>query len=408
MTELSEDQIGTIFLRWYKGEKVDSLFKELGIQKTAGKAFSKHFPPISCEIFCPYCSEELYAFRSDSTHYKKSQSAYDITTAHCLNCGHDTKKANCRCEGCELEKLKEKLTQAEKEAERLKQRAIQLERLYDTIVPIDFEKSDLIELIYLYALCYQSTCEDVTLISPPSTAESPLSPIDHWDRDIIQTLLNYIAPFCDDERLLQIDENGSASWSGQQVFYRIKIKAVDETDFLQTLLDHIKNRLQKLSLEDEFRLITLFEKLMISECIAYLDYMRNDFDLPHEVGPKTVALFKTLIQNWRIDQIYSIIWGRCKDALAYKVQNGLPKQHASNLVIGMISKYVDKAAEGRWEVKSYYRDSKKAKNKQSAISYVLFNKILGLGGLGIEYNFQDVLAKLKQFNLSDPEEKEIL
>lgn len=400
MTELSQDQIDAIFLRWYKGEKVDSLFKGLSIPRIQGCSFAKHFPPFPCGISCPYCSEDLYAFRSDSAYYKKSQNIYDISTAHCLNCGHDTKKSTCKCEGCGSKREEEVLLRAEKEAERLSQREVHLERLYDNIVQIDFEKGDLIELIYLYTLCHQSTCEAITLISPPSIAGSLLTPSDKWDHDIIQALLNYIAPLCDDEDLLKIAADGTASWSTQKVFYRIKVNSVDETDFLEALFIHIKNRMRSLSLDKKFELISLFERLMIAECIAYLEDMRSDFGLPHKAGPKTIALFKKLIQSWRIDQIYTIIWGRCKDALAYKVQNGLPPQHASNLVVGMIDKYVDKASQNNWEIKSYYRDST---NKQSAISYVLFNKILELGGVGLEYNFQDVLTKLKQSDQSQLE-----
>ena len=113
---------------------------------------------------------------------------YDVSTAHCLACGHDTKKMACKCEGCEFRRQKEEMIRIEKEAERLKQRALYLERLYNCISPINFEKADLIELIYLYTLCHQSSCEDITLISPPSTAESPLTPADDWDKNVIQEI----------------------------------------------------------------------------------------------------------------------------------------------------------------------------------------------------------------------------
>jgi hypothetical protein len=70
------------------------------------------------------------------------------------------------------------------------------------------------------------------------------------------------------------------------------------------------------------------------------------------------------------------------------------------LVIGKIRTYVDKAIQKNWEIKFYYRSSKNKKHKQSSISYVLFNKLLDLGGYGIEYNFQDVLTRLKSFEHS--------
>jgi hypothetical protein len=391
---LMKEQVDEMFFRWYKGEKVDSLLKEFHIDRIPNCSFAKHFPPIFCEMSCPYCFEDLYAFRSDSNYYKKSQVLYDISTAHCINCGHDTRKANCSCEGCISKRKENETALAEQEAERLHQRSLHLERLYNNIVPVNFEEMELIELIYLYAMGHQSTCEDITLISPFSTSEAPFTPSEDWDRECIQSLLKYIAPLCDDEKLLKIDENGSASWNGHKVFYKIKIKGIDETDYLESLLNYIKNKLKVSSISENFDFISLFERIMVYECIDYLAYMRGTLGLPHEVGTKTSALFKKLLQNWRIDQVYTIIWSRCKDALTYKVQNGLPKQHASNLIISLIDKYVDKVIQNNWEIKSYYRDSTK---KQSAMSYVLFNKILELGGTGVEYNFQDVLTKLREF-----------
>src|ERR1700733_5006415 len=100
MTTLTQSQIDSIFIRWYEGETTDSLFKQLRINKNHGLSFARHFPPISCGLSCPYCSKELYAFRSTSVNYKKSKSLYDESTAHCLHCGHDAKKATCKCEGC--------------------------------------------------------------------------------------------------------------------------------------------------------------------------------------------------------------------------------------------------------------------------------------------------------------------
>lgn len=399
---LTQKEIDEVFSRWYQGEKVNVLLEELNIEKIPNLAFPKYFPSLPCNINCPNCSENLFAFRSNSVCFKKTNKLIDISTAHCLNCKH-VESINCSCERCSLIRKEERRIHSEKEAEKLKERAIHLERLYDQIVPIDFEKDGLTDLIYFYALCYQSTCEDVTLISPPSTAESPMTPSQEWDTEIIQSLLKYIAPFCDDEKLMQISKDESCRWSGQEVFYRIKLGGISEFEFLETLFREIQNKIKKLSTGGNLELISLYEKLMITECIAYLELMRAEFKFPHEVGAKTIVLFKALIKNWRIDQIYTIIWGQCRNALAYKEQYKLTRKHASNLIIGRIGKYVDKATQNNWEINGYYRDSRNHKNKQSTISYVLFNKVLDLGGSGIEYNFQDVMTKLGILSLSkDP------
>ncbi len=44
-----------------------------------------------------------------------------------------------------------------------------------------------------------------------------------------------------------------------------------------------------------------------------------------------------------------------------------------------------------WAIGSYYRDSS---TRQSALSRVIFNKILELDGHGVEYNLQDVITKI--------------
>lgn len=396
--EFTYEQIEAIFTRWYAGEKVVALIKTFKIDKEAGLGFAKHFPPLLCDDTCPHCLENLYAYRADPAYFKRHKTRYDFSTAHCLNCGHVCQKSNCKCLGCEKERHEKAKLAAEAEENRLVLRTAHLDSLYDNIIPANFDEMELSELIYLYALCYQSSCEDLSLISPLSTSENPFSPSEDWDRECIQSLLKYIAPLCDDENLLKIDENGSASWNGHKVFYRIKIASIDEVDYLESLLIYIKNKMKENSICENFELVSLYEKLMIYECIDYLKYMRSTIDFPHEAGVKTTALFKKLIQNWRIDQIYNILWGRCKDALAFKVQNGLPKPKASNLIISLVDKHVDRVIQNNWEIKSYYRDSS---NKQSTLSYVLFNKILEMGGAGVEYNFQDVLTKLKGLSKSE-------
>ncbi len=333
--EFNEQQITEIFYRWYNGEKVSSLFEELAIEKVPNCSFAKHFPPIAIETLCRNCGENLFAFRSNPPNFKKTNALYDISTAHCLNCEH-VESQTCRCTGC-IEILKERnRLVAERKQERLQKRSIQLDNLYNKIVPIDLANTEIEKLIYLYSLCLQSTCEDVCLISPLSTSEAPFTPSTEWDRECIMSLLNYISPLCEDEKLLQFDENGNATWDGHKVFYRIKTGETSHLDYTEGLLRAIKDRLQQANIEETSRFISFCERLMISECIDYLRFQRESYDLPHDVGTKTTALFKKLIQNWRIDQIYSVIWRQCKEAIAYKVKNGLPKHHATNLIIGSI------------------------------------------------------------------------
>ncbi len=387
----SKDETDKLFHCWYNGEKVNDLLQKNRIEKLPNTSFVKHFPAIYCGLSCPYCYEDMFAFRSDPSHYKKTQMLYDTSTAHCLNCGHDLKKSNCRCEGCLLQKQEEAEALAKLQAERLQQRELKLQKYYEERQPINFDEMSMTGLIYLYALCYQSTCEDVSLISPLMNSESPFTPSVDWDVECLEPLLKYIFPFCKDDNILFFNDAGNIQWYGTKVFYKIKIENVDKSDFLESLLEYLKKKIRNSSVSDRYELHLLFEKLMISECIIFLKNERISYGLPHEAGEKTIALFKKLIQNWRLDQIYNIIWSRCKDAVALQVQNSLPKYRASNTIIGSIDRYVERAILNKWEIKSSYRD---ASNVQSILNYVMFNKILQFDGFGVEYNFEDVSTRI--------------
>jgi|GEM_PF-3160139 len=399
--EFDEQQITEIFYSWYNGEKVSSLLEELEVEKIPNCSLAKHFPPIALETPCRNCGENLYAFRSNPPHFKKTNALYDISTAHCLNCEH-VESETCQCTGCiEILKERNKLI-AQHEQERLQKRGIQLENLFNEITPIDSDNIEIEKLIYLYSLCLQSTCEDVCLISPLSASEAPFTPSTEWQRECIMSLLDYIAPLCEDEELLQFNNNGHATWEGDQVSYRIKTGDTNHLDYLEGLLKAIKDRLKRANIEEMSRFIALCERLMICECIDYLRFQRESYHLPHEVGAKTTALFKKLIYNLRTDQIYSVIWRSCREATAYKVKNGLPKHHASNLIISSIDSYVDKATQKNWEIRSYYRDSSK---RQSTLSRVIFNKILELDGHGVEHTLQDVITKINSLNKIEKSEE---
>lgn len=385
--ELKNEIIEKIFELWYSGKKVKELCNQFNITYQPNLSFVKHFPPIKGVGSCQYCKNDLFAFRSDPSYFKKHGLKHNPESAHCQACGH--KSGYCKCEGClELQQMAKKL-QEENEAKKLEKRAKDLEQLYQSKKDIDLFELSFLQLIHLYVLCYQSTVEDVALISPPSASENPLTPDPAWSKEIIGSLRDYICPFSESEKLLSFKEDGSIEWYGQEVFYRIKIQE-NPLHFQEYLLEQIRFELPYNC--EEFK--SLCERLLLTECLNYIQFQREEFNLPHQVGDKTTAFFKKALTKWRVDQIYSIIWKACKDALAYKETHGLPKQHASNAIIGLMDKYLDKVEVKGWEIKSYYRNNS---IPQSTMNYVLLNKILSLSGHGIEYSLMDIAAKMQSF-----------
>lgn len=101
--DLKDKEIDIIFSRYYANESCSQLLREFYIKKITGSTFVEHFPPIYCDLLCNMCRMYLYAFRSNRSHYKKTKLLYNLSSAHCLSCGHQ-ENLSCECLECTFRK----------------------------------------------------------------------------------------------------------------------------------------------------------------------------------------------------------------------------------------------------------------------------------------------------------------
>ncbi len=125
--------------------------------------------------------------------------------------------------------------------------------------------------------------------------------------------------------------------------------------------------------------ISLWKKLALQECLAYLAIVLSEHNLDLNPGEKTQLVFNNVLEEYSVGQTYNMIWRAGKDAAAFYMRGGVSKSHAANTVIGSIQKYADRAKAEGWDIKAYRRDWR---CPESVVSQVLFNTVLKIGENG--------------------------
>ncbi len=119
----------------------------------------------------------------------------------------------------------------------------------------------------------------------------------------------------------------------------------------------------------------LWRRVALHECLAYLEVCMDDHQLPLRIGDKTRLAIAETLARFSIGQTYNFIWRAAKDAAAYYMRSGVPKQQAANSVVGAIQRGTERAIASNWDVKAFGRDRRAP---ESTISAVVFRSALRL------------------------------
>ena len=106
---------------------------------------------------------------------------------------------------------------------------------------------------------------------------------------------------------------------------------------------------------------------------------KTGFDF--QPGEKTRQLFKQLLRDFSVAQIYGIIYRSVANASKYYMQQGVTKKRAANSVIGRCRRYAEKAIFKDWELTQFVR---RKDLPQSELSAFYFNRVLRIGEKGFQ------------------------
>lgn len=122
-------------------------------------------------------------------------------------------------------------------------------------------------------------------------------------------------------------------------------------------------------------LFNIWIEIAIEECKENLTYNMDAVGFNYTIGEKTEMLFKDLLNNFSLGQIFYMNYKGANDSLRFHTEKDVTRQHASNTVVGNIRRYAERVIANGWDVTSYNRPYE---TPQTAISEIFFNRYLKL------------------------------
>lgn len=369
---LTEKEIEELMERYYDNENVKELISYYRIDVNPSRLYTLFPEIILYDKKCPNCSNFLVQKRRSKSSYSSKE---DI---HCSECEHDLNK-KCFCEYC-IEKRKNK------EEERLKEIKFKNEmkkKIMHEIFNLENRSSVIIEdlefkdKVYIGALLRTTLSEDMKKIKSIEKSEFKLSPNNDYSFRIIKYLINKnIIVACPESNLnyFILNDDGSIKYSTNKVDYNLNINidgTYKESIFTLINAENFKYR--------DSEALELWKEIALEEVLEILNYemVRTKFNF--NPGEKTILVFKDLLENFSVGQVYGIIWRQVANASKWYQQGGANKKHAANSVITNCQSFGERALNEGWDLTNYYRPKE---CKQSMLSKFYFDRVLGIGDLG--------------------------
>ena len=374
-------QIESLMNKYYNGIKASDIIKEYNIDTTSSKLYTL-FPPIICEdIICPVCNEPMYKERDSKSSY-----SWNKKKPFCAICGH-TDEIICKCNYCIAEREKVRKLNEERMVRILQEKREKIKKVYDlNIVPVNYSELNFREKVFLGALLRTSLSEDMEVILPLNDAERELAPTIGYIKEILSYLIGRGVVSVDSNSSIDafLDSNEEKDIEFPNVYYitmvKYRINIVGDED-IKNILSKIINP-KSFSDADKEDALNIWKEIALEECIEYFEYLeyqmksvRFDFN----IGEKTIAIFKDLLENFSVSQIYGIIYKSVANATKYYQESSVSKKQAANSVIGGCQRYAERAMINNWELAKYSRIKELP---QSMISEFFFDRVIGVGSLG--------------------------
>ena len=371
-------QIESLMNKYYNGVKASDIIKEYNIDTTSSKLYTL-FPPIICEdIICPVCNEPMYKERDSKSSY-----SWNKKKPFCAICGH-TDEIICKCNYCIAEREKVRKLNEERKVRILQEKREKIKKVYDlNIVPVNYSDLNFREKVFLGALLRTSLSEDMEVILPLNDAERELAPTIGYIKEILSYLIGRGVISVDSNSRIDafLDSNEEKDFEFPNVYYitmvKYRINIVGDED-IKNILSKIINP-KSFSDADKEDALNIWKEIALEECIEYFEYQMKSVRFDFNIGEKTIAIFKDLLENFSVSQIYGIIYKSVANATKYYQESSVSKKQAANSVIGGCQRYAERAMINNWELAKYSRIKELP---QSMISEFFFDRVIGVGSLG--------------------------
>lgn len=371
-------QIESLMNKYYNGVKASDIIKEYNIDTTSSKLYTL-FPPIICEdIICPVCNEPMYKERDSKSSY-----SWNKKKPFCAICGH-TDEIICKCNYCIAEREKVRKLNEERKVRILQEKREKIKKVYDlNIVPVNYSELNFREKVFLGALLRTSLSEDMEVILPLNDAERELAPTIGYIKEILSYLIGRGVISVDSNSSIDafLDSNEEKDIEFPNVYYitmvKYRINIVGDED-IKNILSKIINP-KSFSDADKEDALNIWKEIALEECIEYFEYQMKSVRFDFNIGEKTIAIFKDLLENFSVSQIYGIIYKSVANATKYYQESSVSKKQAANSVIGGYQRYAERAMINNWELTKYSRIKELP---QSMISEFFFDRVIGVGSLG--------------------------
>lgn len=371
-------QIESLMNKYYNGVKASDIIKEYNIDTTSSKLYTL-FPPIICEdIICPVCNEPIYKERDSKSSY-----SWNKKKPFCAICGH-TDEIICKCNYCIAEREKVRKLNEERKVRILQEKREKIKKVYDlNIVPVNYSDLNFREKVFLGALLRTSLSEDMEVILPLNDAERELAPTIGYIKEILSYLIGRGVISVDSNSSIDafLDSNEEKDIEFPNVYYitmvKYRINIVGDED-IKNILSKIINP-KSFSDADKEDALNIWKEIALEECIEYFEYQMKSVRFDFNIGEKTIAIFKDLLENFSVSQIYGIIYKSVANATKYYQESSVSKKQAANSVIGGCQRYAERAMINNWELAKYSRIKELP---QSMISEFFFDRVIGVGSLG--------------------------
>lgn len=221
------------------------------------------------------------------------------------------------------------------------------------------------------------------VILPLNDAERELAPTIGYIKEILSYLIGRGVISVDSNSSIDafLDSNEEKDIEFPNVYYitmvKYRINIVGDEE-IKNILSKIINP-KSFSDADKEDALNIWKEIALEECIEYFEYQMKSVRFDFNIGEKTIAIFKDLLENFSVSQIYGIIYKSVANATKYYQESSVSKKQAANSVIGGCQRYAERAMINNWELAKYSRIKKLP---QSMISEFFFDRVIGVGSLG--------------------------
>lgn len=183
---------------------------------------------------------------------------------------------------------------------------------------------------------------------------------------------------------LRIDDKGNPIYQIDTAIFATNIADSDGAKLpLKTIAKILEESLLVQTKYEENQLEELWKELALQEALEYLAFVLSERDFPFKPGEKTKNVLRLVLTRYSTSQAFYFIYSAAKNASDFYQSKSVAKSHAANTVPGKIQTLFDRSISEGWNVSKYKRNYKAC--PPSSLSNILYDKVLGLSLLGIDF-----------------------